>query len=374
MDIEALRQYCLSKKAVTECFPFDETTLVFKVVDRMFLLVDLEHPDCVSMKCNPDYAIELREHYNGIEGAYHFNKKYWNQVALNSDVPDSLIRDLIDHSYEEVVGKFTKKQRDVFNKISASFQENISIFSEHLPEPVFLHETNSTNSYLDELCNNSSVEELTSVYTDFQTAGRGQRGNSWESEAGKNLLFSFVVYPEFLEAHRQFYLSQVTALALHDVLSSYTEGISIKWPNDIYWKDKKICGTLIENDLTGIHISRSISGTGVNLNQERFLSDAPNPVSLCQITGNQYNPREILEQIMEKVTEYYQLLKENRTEVLETRYKEALYRKEGLHLFRDKDGNFQARIADIEPNGRLILEDEDGQTRGYLFKEVEYIL
>lgn len=128
MDIEALRQYCLSKKAVTECFPFDETTLVFKVVDRMFLLVDLEHPDCVSMKCNPDYAIELREHYNGIEGAYHFNKKYWNQVALNSDVPDSLIRELTDHSYEEVVGKFTKKQRDVFNKISASFQEISAYF------------------------------------------------------------------------------------------------------------------------------------------------------------------------------------------------------------------------------------------------------
>lgn len=157
-------------------------------------------------------------------------------------------------------------------------------------------------------------------------------------------------------------------------MSSYTEGISIKWPNDIYWKDKKICGTLIENDLTGIHISRSISGTGVNLNQERFLSDAPNPVSLCQITGNLYDPREILEQIMEKVTEYYQLLKENRTEVLETRYKEALYRKEGLYPFRDKDGSFRARIADIEPNGRLILEDENGQTRGYLFKEVEYIL
>lgn len=154
-------------------------------------------------------------------------------------MPDSLIRDLIDHSYEEVVGKFTKKQRDVFNKISASFQENISIFSEHLPEPVFLHETTSTNSYLDELCNNSSVEELTSVYTDFQTAGRGQRGNSWESEDGANLLFSFVLYPDFLEARKQFYLSQITALALQEVLSQYTDGIRIKWPNDIYWKDKK---------------------------------------------------------------------------------------------------------------------------------------
>ena len=103
MDREALRQYCLSKKAVTECFPFDETTLVFKVVDRMFLLVDLEHPDCVSMKCNPDYAIELREHYNGIEGAYHFNKKYWNGVYLERDMSDDDIRHWIRHSYREVI-------------------------------------------------------------------------------------------------------------------------------------------------------------------------------------------------------------------------------------------------------------------------------
>lgn len=374
MDIEALRQYCLSKKAVTECFPFDETTLVFKVVDRMFLLVDLEHPDCVSMKCNPDYAIELREHYNGIEGAYHFNKKYWNQVALNSDVPDSLIRDLIDHSYEEVVGKFTKKQRDVFNKISANFQENISIFSEYLPEPVFLHETTSTNSYLDELCNNSSVEELTSVYTDFQTAGRGQRGNSWESEDGANLLFSFVLYPDFLEARKQFYLSQITALALQEVLSQYTDGIRIKWPNDIYWKDKKICGTLIENDLTGIHISRSISGTGVNLNQERFISDAPNPVSLFQITGQRYDRKKILHQLMERVAHYYTLLKNGETELIASRYQDVLYRKEGFYPYTDKDGSFRARICGIEPSGALILEDESGKRREYMFKEVSFEL
>lgn len=242
------------------------------------------------------------------------------------------------------------------------------------PEPIQLAETTSTNSYLSERCNTQSCPELTCVYSSFQSAGRGQRGNSWESEAGKNLLFSFVLYPEFLEAQRQFYLSQVTALALCDVLSNYTEGISIKWPNDIYWKDKKICGTLIENDLTGIHISRSISGTGVNLNQERFLSDAPNPVSLCQITGNRYDAREILEQIMDKVVDYYDLLKRGQTDILETRYKEVLYRKEGLHPFQDKDGRFLARILDIEPNGRMILEDEAGQKRGYLFKEVEYIL
>lgn len=118
MDIETLREYCLNKKAVTECFPFDETSLVFKVVDRMFALIDLNSPDCVSMKCNPEYAIDLRERYAGIEGAYHFNKKYWNQVYFNADVPDSLIYSLIDHSYDEVIKKFTRKQKELYNELS----------------------------------------------------------------------------------------------------------------------------------------------------------------------------------------------------------------------------------------------------------------
>ena len=109
-----MRNYCLTKKAVVECFPFDDTTLVFKVLDRMFLCVDLEHPDCASMKCAPDYAVELRDTYEGIEGAFHFNKKYWNQVYFQSDVPDKLYFSLIDHSYEEVVKKFTRKQRELY--------------------------------------------------------------------------------------------------------------------------------------------------------------------------------------------------------------------------------------------------------------------
>ena len=374
MDIETLRQYCLSKPAVTECFPFDESTLVFKVVDRMFLLVDLEHPDHACMKCAPDYAIELRERYQGIEGAYHFNKKYWNQVALQSEVPDQLFCKLIDHSYDEVVRKFTKKQRDVLEKTLPRFTENVGTFPADYPEPIFLSETNSTNSYLDELCNKTSVAELTSVYTDFQTAGRGQRGNSWESEAGANLLFSFVLYPDFLEARKQFLLSQITALALQELLSQYTDEIRIKWPNDIYWKDKKICGTLIENDLNGVHISRSISGTGVNLNQESFLSDAPNPVSLFQITGRRYDRKEILCDFMERVAQYYTLLKDGETELIASRYQAVLYRKEGFHAYKDKDGSFRARICGIEPSGALILEDESGKRREYMFKEVSFEL
>ena len=152
------------------------------------------------------------------------------------------------------------------------------------------------------------------------------------------------------------------------------DGIRIKWPNDIYWKDKKICGTLIENDLTGIHISRSISGTGVNLNQERFISDAPNPVSLFQITGQRYDRKEILHQLMERVAHYYTLLKNGETELIASRYQDVLYRKEGFYPYTDKDGSFRARICGIEPSGALILEDESGKRREYMFKEVSFEL
>ena len=118
MDIESCREYCIRKKAVTECFPFDEYNLVFKVVDRMFALINLENPDRIFLKCEPEYAIELRDRYNGIEGALKKKKKHWNQVYLESDVSDNLIKELIDHSYNEVIKKFTRKQKELYNELS----------------------------------------------------------------------------------------------------------------------------------------------------------------------------------------------------------------------------------------------------------------
>ena len=113
MNIEILRQYCLTKPFTTEEFPFDDVNLVFKVMNKMFLLLPLDNPDSISVKCDPDYAIELREKYSGIEGAYHFNKKYWNSISLNhDDISDKLILDLIDHSYEQVVLKLPKLHRE----------------------------------------------------------------------------------------------------------------------------------------------------------------------------------------------------------------------------------------------------------------------
>ena len=228
-------------------------------------------------------------------------------------------------------------------------------FPKTFPVPlIHLEETDSTNKYLNELCNKQCVEELTTITADFQTSGRGQRGNSWESEAGQNLMFSFVLYPTFLKAN-----------------------ISIKWPNDIYWKDKKICGMLIENDLTGVHISRSITGIGINVNQETFCSDAPNPVSLKQINGQSYDCPQILASVMKRIKTYYNLLATGKADIqslIADRYACSLFRKEGFHRYTDANGDFMARLLRVEPDGRFILEDQTGTIRNYLFKEVQYIL
>ena len=242
------------------------------------------------------------------------------------------------------------------------------------PKPIHIVATTSTNSTLDELCNRRQLPNLTCVYTDYQSAGRGQRGNSWESEDGANLLFSVVFFPDFLPVSQQFYLSQINALALQETLAQYADDITVKWPNDIYWKDMKLCGTLIENDLMGMNLSRSIAGTGVNLNQQKFVSDAPNPVSLSQITGNTYEIEKILHEILKRTAYYYDLLRQGGEEEISKRYFSVLYRREGLHKYRDADGVFHARIVEIQPTGRLILEDEEGNIRPYLFKEVACVL
>ena len=153
---------------------------------------------------------------------------------------------------------------------------------------IILKQTDSTNRYLISMCEEKQdkLDPFTVVMSDYQTAGKGQRGNSWESEAGANLTFSFVVYPSFIAAKRQFIISQIVSLGIVNALKNYEkEGFSIKWPNDIYYHDKKICGMLIEVYLDGMDLGRCVCGIGLNVNQDTFHSDAPNPVSLCKIIG-----------------------------------------------------------------------------------------
>ena len=240
---------------------------------------------------------------------------------------------------------------------------------------ISLDETDSTNRYLkDYLTEHTETKEGTTIVADFQTAGRGQRGNTWESEAHRNLLFSTVLFPRFLKAKHQFLISEIVTLAIQETLGSLIAPVTIKWPNDIYWNDRKICGMLIENNLNGMYMEQCVIGVGININQEEFVSPAPNPISLKQITGMEHDRQEILQTILEKLNKYYLLLKESGEEEIYHRYKQHLYRKEGLHRFSDADGEFKASIQGVEPDGFLVLKKEDGTLKRYAFKEVAFLI
>ncbi len=237
---------------------------------------------------------------------------------------------------------------------------------------IFIEETDSTNRYLHDY--QSDGEEMTIVYTDFQTSGRGQGNNHWESEQGKNITFSILIHPREVLITKQFILSMSGALAIKDVLDTYTEGITVKWPNDIYWHDKKICGTLIETSVSGKCIHDCIFGVGVNVNQRQFSSDAPNPVSLYQILGHESDRTEILRNIVERFEYYLVMLRERGYEAITQQYLSVLYRKEGVYKYADANGRFYARLHTVEDDGHLILRRIDGHLSSYAFKEVEFII
>lgn len=239
---------------------------------------------------------------------------------------------------------------------------------------IHIKEIDSTNNYLRETLLSDSLPEGTTIAADYQTAGKGQRGNGWESAEGKNLLFSVVLYPTIIKANEQFVISQIVSLAISDTLSNITENISIKWPNDIYWKDKKICGILIENDLMGETLKQSIIGIGINVNQEEFISNAPNPISLYQITEKEQDKQALLIQITERIDYYYNKLKSGEEATIRDNYKKQLFRKEGYHLFNDGERDFEARIKDVQDCGLLVLEDKKGVERSFAFKEIKYVL
>ena len=240
---------------------------------------------------------------------------------------------------------------------------------------IHLPETESTNKYAREVFSGAGIALIT---TDHQTAGRGQRGNSWESEAGKNLLFSLIISPEGIPGTGQFAICELISVAICEVLERHAPDIRIKWPNDIYYRDRKLCGILIEHDLEGAHLSRTIIGVGLNANQTHFVSDAPNPISLYQILGHEVERETLLEDIVSHFIElYHQHTSPTPTlhrNALHERYTRLLYRRGEEAMYRDAEGPFSATLHDVEHDGRLILIDQQGERHSYLFKEVAHII
>ena len=245
---------------------------------------------------------------------------------------------------------------------------------EMMPRIIRLQKTDSTNNYLHALARPEQLGEGSVVWAEFQTAGRGQIGNSWESAEGEKLTFSVVLYPTFLLANRQFLISQITALSVKQTLDRYVDDITVKWPNDIYWRDRKICGMLIENDLAGQFIYSSILGIGININQKEFKSNAPNPVSLYQIIGKRTDREKFLQEFLERLYANYLLLLQEKEVLIQEAYRQSLYRREGFYLYEDANGRFEAAIEEIEPSGYLHLRLRDNTIRRYEFKEVRFVI
>jgi len=210
------------------------------------------------------------------------------------------------------------------------------------------------------------------VLAESQTQGRGQRGTHWESAAGQNLTFALLFRPG-VAARDQFFLSEIAALAFADALRPYCEA-TVKWPNDIYFEDRKLCGMLLEHKLQGDRIAHTVLGPGLNVNQAQFVSDAPNPVSLRQIVGHSLDRMKILEDYLTFFFSRLARLQAGDFDAQHRDYCARLYRRNGFHTYRDANGPFDAEIAGIARDGRLQLRDREGRERQYAFKEVAYVI
>jgi len=236
-----------------------------------------------------------------------------------------------------------------------------------------LDEVESTNNYATSLLASEKVEEGTVILTFRQTHGRGYSKNVWESEDFKNLTFSLILLPRFLPASDQFLISQAVSLGLADFLQSKTDGVSIKWPNDLLIDNKKVAGILIENIVSGLNLYTSVIGIGININQTLFNGHLPHATSLSLVTGRQYPLTETLNLIIGEIMKWYKLLKEDHAGTIQKTYLDHLFRIGEKSGFLREDQVFEAQIMGIDEYGQLLLKDSSGKTEAYPFKSVEMI-
>ncbi len=232
-------------------------------------------------------------------------------------------------------------------------------------------QTTSTN----DLAKGVTFRHGDTLWAYHQSAGRGQRGNKWIGGVGENITFSVVLEPTFLDASDQFYISQITALALLDAMAQWGIEAKIKWTNDIYVGDYKLAGILIENSLNDGFVARSIVGIGLNVNQLLFDSALPNPTSMRLQRGCRFPLEEVLRSVQRKLMEWCEVLKNGERDRVINSYHMRLYRRGEQHTYRLASGELiEGVIEGVETHGELILRHVDGQSKGYLFREIEFLI
>lgn len=237
---------------------------------------------------------------------------------------------------------------------------------------VYLDKCGSTNVFANVLIKNNLIEDFTIVIAEHQTQGKGQANMDWQSEDGKNLTFSIVIKPHFLVAENLFYLSIIASLSVQDSLAYFgIKDLKIKWPNDIYVMNKKICGILVESHIQDKNVNSSIIGIGLNVNQKLFLSEKA--ISASLVLNKEIYKDDLLIEILKKFSDNYSLLVNGDYHLLHELYMKNLYRYNELHTFKNSNEVFQATISGITRDGHLLVRLLDGSMLEYSSKAIEFI-
>ena len=353
-----------------------------------------------------DSESSKREHTQGVNIP---GKESQNEHALGKEKKEKkegkgeIIKEKLPE--QTLQNQEAQSERALYNKKKRVEKENEDQSGADFPEQTPLHqkaqskhalynknkkaEKNGENAQAEDILSKTAVlndkraKKILLVTTDYQTHGHGQVNTVWESARGENLLFSFLFRPQHITAGEQFFLSEIACLAVAHTLDAYTEGISVKWPNDVYHHDRKICGMLLRHTLSGAQISATLVGIGLNLNQKQFVGDAPNPVSLRQIIGRPVDREEVLcrfahhfDRLLRAVTPPDPDERLAQRQRLHREYLRRLYHHDGAHDYVDTASGetFSAHIVDVAPTGQLTLRTTDGRLRHYHFKEVRFVV
>ncbi|MBC8319111.1 MAG: biotin--[acetyl-CoA-carboxylase] ligase [Bacteroidetes bacterium] len=243
-----------------------------------------------------------------------------------------------------------------------------------------IHQLKSTNNHACQLIEDGELHEGDVIFTLNQEKGRGQRDTYWESESGKNISITIVLEPRMIHPSKQFVLTQLVSLAIADLINEYVQvgsgeqQIKIKWPNDIYVNNKKIAGILFQNFVSGNKINYSMCGIGINVNQEKFYSDAANPVSIIHHTGIPIDVEVLLYKLLDNIGVNYRFfqVEENFSE-LKSKYINKLFRFNEWADYSDGKNTFRGKIVDVDDYGRLLVMLEIGEEKKFMFKEIEFL-
>ncbi|MCU0420562.1 MAG: biotin--[acetyl-CoA-carboxylase] ligase [Cyclobacteriaceae bacterium] len=234
---------------------------------------------------------------------------------------------------------------------------------------VSVPECHSTNTLLAELLQRHELPEGTAVVTPHQTAGRGQRGNTWTSQPGKNLTVSFLLFPTFAEAARAFEITQMASLAVLDTVSAYVPGARVKWPNDILVGARKMAGILIENQVQGAFLSQAIVGIGLNVNQTDFA--LPTATSLAREINQAVALQTLWEELAANLERRYIGWRERKSR-LDQAYLAQLYWRGEWHTFQTREGKMEGMIEGVDSHGRLCVRTAQG-VRFFSLQEIQYL-